>query len=165
MFRSVALPEEILGKLYLHSMPGRYESLSKSFQEIEKLSVDLIISLVSMEETEQKSPTYYEAIKAREIPCRYMSYPITDGGVPGNHSKFALFIEDVAKRLKKKERLLIHCSGGIGRTGTMACCILIALGLPEHEAEAAVRKATARPETDEQRSFIHWYAKEKAKRI
>jgi hypothetical protein len=36
------------------------------------------------------------------------------------------------------------------RTGTMACCILIALGLSEDDAETIVRKAVARPETSEQ---------------
>ena len=164
MFRSVALPEEIRGMLYLHSMPGRYEKLSKSFQEIESLSIDRIISLVSLEETEQKSPIYAEAIKSNQMPCEYVAYPITDAGVPENRQEFVLFLEDATKRLQNKKRLLIHCSGGIGRTGTMACCILIALGLSEDDAETIVRKAIARPETSEQRSFVHWYAQRKAGR-
>jgi protein-tyrosine phosphatase len=164
MFRSVALPEEIPGKLYLHSMPGRYEKLSKSFQEIESLSIDRILSLVSLEETAQKSPLYAEAIKSNDIPCEYAAYPITDSGVPENRQAFVLFVEDAVKSLQHKERLLIHCSGGIGRTGTTACCILIALGLSEDDAETIVRKAVARPETSEQRSFVHWYAHKKANR-
>jgi protein-tyrosine phosphatase len=164
MFRSVALPEKIPGKLYLHSMPGRYEKLSHSFQEIESLSIDQILSLVSLEETEQKSPFYAEAIKSNHIPCQYMAYPITDSGIPENRQEFVLFVEEAAKKLRNKKRLLIHCSGGIGRTGTMACCILITLGLSEDDAETIVRKAVARPETSEQRSFVHWYAHRKASR-
>jgi protein-tyrosine phosphatase len=164
IFRNVALPEEIMGKLYLHSMPGRYEKLSSSFQEIETLSIDRILSLVSLEETEQKSPIYAEAIKSNDIPCEYVAYPITDSGVPENRQAFVLFVEDAAKSLQNKKRLLIHCSGGIGRTGTMACCILIALELSEDDAETIVRKAVARPETSEQRSFVHWYAQRKANR-
>ena len=163
MFRNVALPQEIPGKLYLHSMPGRYEKLSKSFQEMRRLSIDQILSLVSMEETEQKSPFYAEAIKSNDMPCEYVSYPITDAGVPGDRHHFAAFVEEAATRLKNNKRLLIHCSGGIGRTGTMACCILIAMGLSEDDAEIAVRKAVARPETHEQRLFVHWYAQKKAK--
>jgi len=164
MFRSVALPEEIPGKLYLHSMPGRYEELSHSFQEIESLSIDRILSLVSLEETEQKSPTYAEAIKSNHLPCEYASYPITDSGVPEDRKAFVQFVEETASRLRNKKKLLIHCSGGIGRTGTMACCILIALGLSEEDAERIVRKAISRPETSEQRSFVHWYAQRKANR-
>jgi protein-tyrosine phosphatase len=163
MFRNVALPQEITGKLYLHSMPGRYEKLSRSFQEIRSLSIDQIISLVSFEETEQKSPFYAEAIKSNDMPCEYFAYPITDAGIPDDHHDFARFVEDAAGRLQENKRLLIHCSGGIGRTGTMACCILIAMGLSEDDAEAAVRKAVARPETVDQRSFVHWYAQHKAR--
>ena len=163
MFRNVALPEEIPGKLYLHSMPGRYEKLSKAFHEIRSLSIDEILSLVSMEETEQKSPHYAQAIKSNDMPCEYLAYPITDAGVPDDHHDFARFVEEAAGSLQDSKRLLIHCSGGIGRTGTMACCILIALGLSEDEAENRVRKAIARPETHEQRSFVHWYAQHKAK--
>ena len=164
MFRSVTLPEEILGKLYLHSMPGRYEKLSISFQEIKSLSIDQILSLVSLEETEQKSPIYAEAIKSNDIPCKYEAYPITDAGIPGNRQEFVLLVEDAAKRLQNEKRLLIHCSGGIGRTGTMACCILIALGLSEDDAETMVRKAIARPETSEQRLFVRWYAQRNTNR-
>ena len=163
MFRNVALPQEITGKLYLHSMPGRYEKLSKAFHEIRSLSIDQILSLVSMEETEQKSPFYAEAIKSNDMPCEYVAYPITDAGIPDDHHDFARFVEEAAVRLQDNKRLLIHCSGGIGRTGTMACCILIAMGLSEDDAEAAVRKAVARPETVDQRSFVHWYAQHKTK--
>lgn len=164
MFRSVALPSKTLGKLYLHSMPGRYEELSNSIQEIESLSIDQILSLAPLEEIENKSPEYAEAIKSNHLPCEYASYPITDYGVPEDRQEFALFVEDAAKRLQNKKRLLIHCSGGIGRTGTMACCILIALGLPEEDAERMVREAVSRPETSEQRSLVHWYAQRKANR-
>jgi len=165
MFREVVLPESIPGKIYLHSMPGRYEKLSRSWQEIKSLSIDEIVSLVSMEETEQKSPHYAQAIKANDIPCQYLSYPITDAGVPTDKLDFAAFVETAARKLQENRRLLIHCSGGIGRTGTMAICILMALGLPEDEAETRVHSATARPESHEQRLFVHWYAKEKGKRL
>jgi protein-tyrosine phosphatase len=131
-------------------MPGRYEKLSQSFQEIESLSIDRIISLVSLEETEQKSPLYAAAIKSNDIPCEYVAYPITDAGIPENRQEFVLFVEDAVRSLRDKKRLLIHCSGGIGRTGTTACCILISLGLSEDDAETIVRKAVARPETSEQ---------------
>jgi len=145
-------------------MPGRYEELSKSIQEIESLSIDQILSLAPLKEIDEKSPAYAEAIKSNHLPCEYTSYPITDSGIPKDRKEFALFVEDIASRLQNRKRLLIHCSGGIGRTGTMACCILIALGLPEEDAEGIVRKAISRPETSEQRSFVHWYAQRKANR-
>ncbi|HVA32773.1 MAG TPA: protein-tyrosine phosphatase family protein, partial [Candidatus Baltobacteraceae bacterium] len=44
-------------------------------------------------------------------------------------------------RLRKGERVLVHCRGGLGRAGTVAARLLVELGMDPAEAIAAVRRA------------------------
>jgi protein-tyrosine phosphatase len=47
-------------------------------------------------------------------------------------------------------KILLHCLGGLGRTGTIATRLLVELGVPANEAIASVRNA--RPDTIETRA-------------
>jgi len=50
----------------------------------------------------------------------------------------------VRQRLEAGEHLVLHCRGGLGRTGTVAACILIEFGT---DPDTAVRRiGVARPE-------------------
>ena len=60
--------------------------------------------------------------------------------------------------LSAGRRVLIHCGAGIGRTGTLAVCVLVALGQTRAEAEAVVRAAGSQPETPEQHALVGWWA-------
>lgn len=53
------------------------------------------------------------------------------------------FIAELVRRLDDGEHLLMHCAAGIGRTGTMAVCLLMELGMAQPTAQALV--ATHRP--------------------
>ncbi|CAG1022440.1 atypical dual specificity phosphatase [Methylococcales bacterium] len=158
LFREVVLGQGLKGKLFLHGMPGRYEALADSLQEIQMLSIIGILSLASLEEIERKSPTYAAAIKSNQLSCEYMSFPIVDYGVPEERRELTILVKDVAERLRSGERLLMHCGAGIGRTGTVACCILIELGLSRANAEKSVARAGSHPETASQNELINWYA-------
>lgn len=164
IFRQVLVPPKVKGKLYLHSMLGRYETLRTSLEEIERLAINGILSLASLEEIENKSPQYVEAIKSNLLSCEYLPFPITDYDVPTDRQEFGVFVENAARRLHKGERLLLHCGAGIGRTGTVACCILIELGLSQDNAERSVDAAGSHPETTDQKALVDWYAKKKETR-
>ena len=44
-------------------------------------------------------------------------------------------------RLDRGERIVIHCLGGLGRTGLLACRLLVERGIPPRQALADVRAA------------------------
>jgi protein-tyrosine phosphatase len=52
--------------------------------------------------------------------------------------------------------MVIHCIGGLGRTGVIAGCLLRALDVPPDEAlrRLVAARGTRCPELDEQRSFV-----------
>lgn len=85
-------------------------------------------------------------------------YPFPDGGVPESIGSAARLIEEITGRYLKGEKIVMHCNGGLGRAGTMAACVRIALGLDPSPDEAieSVRKLRDRRaiETMEQEQFI-----------
>ncbi len=157
-FRQVELPPGIEGMLFLHSMPGRHEDLASAWREIEALKITRIVSLAGIDEIHQKSPDYALAVEADEMPCDRDEYPIPDFGVPADRAGFWEWAGVLATRLQRGERLLVHCGAGFGRTGTVAICILLALGLQLEDAKSAVAAAHSEPEKPEQRELVAWCA-------
>jgi protein-tyrosine phosphatase len=49
---------------------------------------------------------------------------------------------------------LLHCAAGMGRTGTVAACLLKRLGLPKEEALERVRQAGSNPESAVQTGLV-----------
>ncbi|MBW2703468.1 MAG: ADP-ribosylglycohydrolase family protein [Deltaproteobacteria bacterium] len=70
-------------------------------------------------------------------------FPFHDGGVPKDMPETLRFIEDLCTHYAEGERIVMHCNGGIGRAGTMAACLRLALSLDDSAktAIAQVRKS------------------------
>lgn len=153
-FRGVALPDGLPGALFLHAMPGRFEPLEEALGEIRSRRISCIVCLAEPAEIAAKSPAYARAVAGGAIPCRRIVHPIADWGIPADEDSTRLLAAELAAGLRSGARLLVHCGAGIGRTGTIATCILLALGVPLGAADAAVRAAAAGPESNEQRFFV-----------
>ncbi len=147
-FRKVEL--ETLGSLFLHSMPGRMEPLGTCCRALEEAGVAGIICLNPMDEVREKSPDYAEAIGAATLPCDWIHFPLGDGGVPNDKESFLKLARQIADRLRNGENFLVHCKGGVGRTGTFASCVTAALGQPLGRVTDAGGKA----ETEQQLQLI-----------
>ena len=69
---------------------------------------------------------------------------------------FEAFVQDVVQHLKQGHNVVVHCRGGLGRTGTLAACVLVGLGRHTvDETIAAVREARKGAiQTREQENFV-----------
>lgn len=152
--RKVELPE-VTGSLFLSHIPGRHETFPEARESISKLGIDKVVCLATQAEIRQESPEYFEAIQAGELPWVQVDFPIPDRGVPTDLSPLLRTVEDLVADLRNDRRVLVHCVAGVGRTGTVAMCVLIGIGLDPLEASVRLADAAAGPESDSQETLVN----------
>lgn len=130
------------GRLGLTILPGRRDyarDLAADVQALVDAGVQHVVCLLSDEEL-----THYGCAGA---PAAYAAaglavsrQPMPDQGVCSVEQMDRL-VEVITTALAAGERVMVHCVGGLGRSGTVAACVLKALGLDTKAAITAVRAA------------------------
>jgi protein-tyrosine phosphatase len=148
------------GKKQQQSMTGGWNrDLGIDLQAFHAWGADIVISL--MEHFE------YDEIHVPNLPAEFerqfqlwLDLPIIDKCAPDEKwlERRRVVRWVIANALINGQRILIHCKGGLGRTGTIAAMILHDLGTPIPEAIQRVR-ATRRGtiETVEQEQCLVRY--------
>lgn len=84
---------------------------------------------------------------------------VRDGGVPASLDVMVALVEGILASARAGDTVVIHCKGGLGRTGTAAGCCLVELGHDAASAIAIVRRVRAGAvEREEQERFVEAYA-------
>jgi hypothetical protein len=87
-------------------------------------------------------------------------FPIPDGAPPSDLEATSLLVARVFERLAAGRTVIVHCHGGIGRSGTIAACVLVAAGAEPARAIDVVREARAGAATAPgQEEFVHGFAR------
>ena len=122
--------------------------LDTDLQAIQAWGARALVNL--MEEHEYKLlrvPDY--VTKVRSYPMEYFHLPIVDVHAPDK--RFMDLWKSAGPKLRQilqsGGKILLHCRGGLGRTGMVAAQLLVELGMPHKDAIKAVRDA--RPDTIE----------------
>ena len=100
-------------------------------------------------------PEFAAEIRRTRLVWYHMAIP--DMSAPGRafHEAWSRDGARIFRSLRAGEGLLVHCAGGLGRSGMVAAKLLAALGASANHAVAAVRQA--RPgaiETDGQLDYV-----------
>ena len=100
-------------------------------------------------------------VKAHDMEWAHV--PIPDQGIPEEafHEAWPCLRDQLLGRLDAGERVLLHCRGGLGRTGLVAALVLVEPGMAADTAMQAVRKV--RPgaiETDAQENYVLGYQRD-----
>ena len=101
--------------------------------DLELLIAQGIKTIVSLTE----DPLDLDLVESFNINTHH--FPIKDLTAP-NLIQINSFIKLVKKELENNKSVLVHCLGGVGRTGTMLACYLVNLGYMPKDAIRRVRQ-------------------------
>src|SRR5207244_3024052 len=100
-FRSVPLDPPLAGRLWLSSMPGRFESWREFVAEAHRRELALVVCLNPREELTELSPPYYHAIAQGKLPFRWLNLPMQNFGLPADGEGFREGIEQAGTALQR----------------------------------------------------------------
>ena len=145
------------GRRHVDDGGRRWERhLEADLDAIEAWGARAVVTLVESREFQLYGvPDFVGALRRRRFA--WLHLPIADMAVPGPEFARAWDREGagVLARIAAGERVLVHCAGGLGRTGMFAARILVEFGAEPAAAIAAVR--AVRPgaiETSAQERFV-----------
>ena len=160
------VPMPVSGSLGITHCPGRSRidptgrrwkrNLRDDLREITAWGASAVLTLVEAHEFARLGvPGFAVEICRTRLVWYHMAIP--DMSTPGKVFDEA-WSRDGARifgSLRAGERLIVHCAGGLGRSGMVAAKLLAAFGVPASDAVTVVRRA--RPgaiETDGQLDYV-----------
>jgi protein-tyrosine phosphatase len=144
------------GKQQRHALSGAWaRDLARDLAELRDThGADVLVSLVEAHEL-TKLGIERLADACVEAGIALDRFPIRDASVPTDGAGFDALVARTLAHARAGRTVVIHCMGGLGRTGLLAACCLRALGVEARRALAVVR--AARPgavETEAQERFV-----------
>lgn len=164
------------GRLGLTILPGKHGPSSRypgrvyrrdadaDLQRLAELGVRRLLLLVEDHELRRWGDPQIVA-RAQRHGLEVLRHPIPDGGVPASVAEMDAMLAEIRDGLGAGN-VAVACMGGIGRSGMVAACALVAGGESPSGAVARVRAARhpEAVETREQLRFVEDYARRTERR-
>jgi len=153
----ISLPG-ITGRIGMGRAPGYGSDRFDDFRSIKAQGITKIYCLQEEDELQYLTNGEDNFAKRREylssIGMDFVISPIGDFRIPTEEQANEL-TDMILNDVRSGKDILIHCMGGLGRTGTVAGCTLVRFGIAPEIAIMTVRNV--RPgtlETDQQLEFV-----------
>ncbi|WP_172670816.1 dual specificity protein phosphatase family protein [Labrenzia sp. DG1229] len=130
------------------------EWLDDDLKKLKLIGIDHIVSMLTPEEADSLSLANEGEVCERN-GINFTNVSVVDRDIPETAAAKELALSIIAD-LHAGSSVVVHCRAGIGRSGLVACCVLIGLGILAEDALAKVSAARGVlvPDTEEQRKFI-----------
>lgn len=129
--------------------PGLTRDTEDDFLALQHHAVAHLVSL-----TERA----FIGLRSADYGVTMWHFPIRDMGVPSVGRSVSL-VRRLTTVIAKGEAVILHCKGGLGRTGLMLALMLVARGRRAHQAVDQVREAEPRfIQTQGQLAFVRAFA-------
>lgn len=144
-----------MGRLSMMGRPTGGNYLAENVSHLASLGVTRVVSLLDPLEMRDLG-LGTEAYLCGHYGVDYQSFPIRDRDVPWPVADFVELIDASYTCIDRGGHLLVHCWGGIGRSGLFAIALLIRAGLTSSAAIERVSRARGVnvPETRAQRDWL-----------
>lgn len=165
------LPEELTapGRLGVTIAPGR-RGLSADRKTLHARDVevdyavlaDLDVALVvCLQEAHEGAYVMDGRALAARHKINRIALPIVDGGVPRRRGDLRALLRQISAHLDAGESVVVHCAGGLGRSGVVVGCWLRSQGLDESrtEDELFALRGPRCPENGAQRAYIRAWSR------
>lgn len=148
---------DLPGALWIMPHPPS-DKLAEALAGYAARGIDTIVSMLPPDEASELGLGNEEALCASQ-DLVFVNHPIVDFGLP-DADRFTDLIDDLTARIRTGEAVAVHCRAGIGRSGMVTACTLIALGHDTGDAVHMVSKArgVSIPDTVTQADFIAGFA-------
>ena len=126
--------------------------------ELQQKGISRLICLLEVYESRILGLTQEKA--ACEAAAMYFErFEIPDYGIPRFTELYSL-VGRLTTTIAAGDNIVVHCRGGIGRTGLICCCLAIASGMDLKSAisNVSAQRGCTVPETDAQLAMIDQFA-------
>ncbi|MEL7145931.1 MAG: dual specificity protein phosphatase family protein [Bacteroidota bacterium] len=138
----------VAGKVAGSPQPGLYGDWDEQIEYLKRKKIDYVFSLT-------EEPLIEEEIKQENL--HFMHLAIRDMDAPMPRHAYAV-LKTMKEAIDAGHVFLLHCKGGVGRTGMIAACYLVMDGYPAREAISKVRSIhSAYIQTKVQENFVSHY--------
>ena len=148
------------GKIGITILPGRKDysrSLPDDIQALKEQGVTHVLSLLTIDELERFGS---ESLLTELVDADLEGYffPIVDQGIT-SFKEMDILVSWLDSNLSQGANIMVHCLGGLGRSGLVVACYLITRGMDANAAIKEVRRVrTERAiESTIQEDFVRRY--------